>query len=212
MSEIEWFYTFGYKIQRCPPAEVANISAIEKELVEGGPPVVHTRNGWQTLCWGYYDDSNGNYGRNWRRIELGKVEVNEEGAMNVYETLFGELEKPAAADPEAILAYQRSLIRGIRLLLAAAGISYEIACTDNEMDIEPRDFMLEGLIDRWVARGIRNGCGLRLDRDAEEARKGARVQQEQARSNGDSEDDEEEEEGEEEGDSEWDEDEDEESR
>ncbi|OAX34356.1 hypothetical protein K503DRAFT_774637 [Rhizopogon vinicolor AM-OR11-026] len=177
-SEVEWFYTLGYKIQRRPPGKAANVSAIKKEFIEGPPPIVHTRNGWQTLCWGYFDDSNGNYGSNWRCIELGEVEMNQEGAVDVYETLFGELEKPAIGS-KAELAYRRSLVRGMRLLLAAAGISYEVACTNDEMDRRPRDYMLEGLSDKWVARGIRNACGFQLKRDAEEARKGAQKREEQ---------------------------------
>jgi len=101
----------------------------------------------------------------------------------VYETLFGELERPATTDVEAMLAYRRSLVRGIRLLLAAVGLSYKVACTDDEIDVdvEPRDLMLEGLSDRWVGRGIRNVCGLRLSRDAEKARTGAQQRQEEAK-------------------------------
>ncbi|OJA12576.1 hypothetical protein AZE42_04941 [Rhizopogon vesiculosus] len=111
---VEWFYTLGYKIQRRPPGEAADVSAIEKELVKGAPPVVHTRNGW-----------------------------------------------------------------GTRLLLAAAGISYGVACTNDEMDERSRDYMLEGLSDKWVARGMRNACGFQLKRDAEEAREGAQERKEE---------------------------------
>lgn len=181
MSEIEWSYSLGYKIQRRPPAMAGNVNAIDKELGQGGPQDMHAHNGWQSLCWGYYDDSNGNYGKNWRRIECGKVELYEEGVVDVYETLFGDLERPAASDAEAMLAYQRSLVRGIRLLLAAVGLSYKVACADDEIDVEPRDLMLEGLSDRWVGRGIRNACGLRLTRDAEKERKGAQERQEEAK-------------------------------
>ncbi|KAG1720406.1 hypothetical protein EDB19DRAFT_1647145 [Suillus lakei] len=194
MSEIEWFYSLGYKIQRRPPATAGDVCAIDKELGQGGLPDVHTHNGWQSICWGYYDDSNGNYGKNWRRVELGQIELYEEGVMDVHETLFGDLEKPATTDPEAMLAYRRSLVRGIRLLLAAVGLSYEVACTDDEIDVEPDRLMLEGLSDRWVGRGIRNACGIRLTRDAEKERKGAQQRREEAKgyNNGydDSEDDE----------------------
>ncbi|OJA20956.1 hypothetical protein AZE42_03506 [Rhizopogon vesiculosus] len=104
--------------------------------------------------------------------------MDQEGAVDIYETLFGELEKPATGS-KAKLAYRRSLVRGMRLLLAAAGISYGIACTNDEMDRRPHDYMLEGLGDKWVARGIRNACGFQLKRDAEEARKGAQEREEQ---------------------------------
>lgn len=178
-SEVEWFYSIGYKIQRRPSATAGNALAIKNELKMSSPPDVHTRNGWQTLCWGYYDDSDGNYGKNWRRIECGQVELHEEGAVDVHEVLFGELEKPAESDSEATLAYHRSLIRGIRMLLAAVGISYQVACTDDERDKGPHDLMLEGLGDKWVGRAIRNACGLRLARDAEDEQKGAQGRQEE---------------------------------
>lgn len=179
--EVEWFYSLGYKIQRRPSPTAGNALAIKKELNDSYPPDMHTRNGWQTVCWGYYDDSDDNYGENWRRIECGEVELREEGVIEVHEALFGEMEKPAETDSEAMLAYRRSLVRGIRLLLAAVGVSYNVACTDDERDEGPYDFMLEGLSDKWVGRGIRNACGLRLARDAEEEREGARDRQEEAK-------------------------------
>ncbi|KAG2123410.1 hypothetical protein DEU56DRAFT_893685 [Suillus clintonianus] len=181
MSEIEWFYSLGYKIQRRPPATAGDVCTIDKGLGQGGPQDVHTHNGWQSICWGYYDDSNGNYGRKWRRVEIAKMELYEEGVMDVHETLFGDLEKPAPTDPEAMLAYRRSLVRSIRLLLAAVGLSYGVACTDDESDVEPNQLMLEGLSDRWVGRGIRNACGLRLAGDAEKERKGAQQRREEAK-------------------------------
>ncbi|KAG1816337.1 uncharacterized protein BJ212DRAFT_1354273 [Suillus subaureus] len=104
-SEVEWFYSLGYKIQRRPSAMAGNALAIKKELKMGSPSDVHTRNGWQTLCWGYYDDSDGNYGKRWRRIECGEVGLHQEGVIDVHEALFGELEKPAETDSEAMLAY-----------------------------------------------------------------------------------------------------------
>ncbi|KAG1839339.1 hypothetical protein DFJ58DRAFT_812761 [Suillus subalutaceus] len=176
-SEVDWQYTLGYKIQRRPSATASNALAIKNELKMGGPPDVYTCNGWQTLGWGCYDDYYRNYGEHGPHVEFGRVELREEGVMDVHEALFGELEKPAETDSEAMLAYHRSLVRGIRLLLAAVGISY--------------DLMLEGLSDKWVARGIRNACGLRLARDAGEERKGAIERQEAKGYDDDSEDDDE---------------------
>ncbi|KAG2029382.1 hypothetical protein BDR03DRAFT_1045660 [Suillus americanus] len=177
-SEVEWQYTLGYKIQRRPSATASNALAIKNELNMGGPEDVYAYNGWQTLGWGCYEDSYKNYGERGRRVEFGRVELHGEGVMDVHEVLFGELEKPAETDSAAMLAYHRSLVRGIRLLLAAVGISYDVACTDDESDDRPYELMLEGLSDKWVARGIRNACGLRLARDAEEERKGALERQE----------------------------------
>ncbi|KAG1816335.1 uncharacterized protein BJ212DRAFT_1271417 [Suillus subaureus] len=184
-SEVEWQYSLGYKIQRRPSAMADNAVTIKKELKMGGPPHVYAYNGWQTLCWGCYDECDWNYGERWHRIECGRVELHEEEVIDVHEALFGELEKPAETDSEAMLAYQRSLVRGIRLLLAAVGISYDVACTDDESDDRPYELMLEGLSDKWVARGIRNTCGLRLTRDAEEEREGAKERREEAKGDDD---------------------------
>ncbi|KAG1866041.1 hypothetical protein F4604DRAFT_1956826, partial [Suillus subluteus] len=51
MSEIEWFYSLGYKIQRRPPATAGDPDAIDEELGQGGPQDVHVYNGWQSICW-----------------------------------------------------------------------------------------------------------------------------------------------------------------
>ncbi|KAG0708401.1 hypothetical protein DFH29DRAFT_892363 [Suillus ampliporus] len=187
-SEVEWFYSIGYKIQRRLPATAGNVLLVKKDLCIV-PPEVHTRNGWQTLCWGYYYDSDGNYGKSWRCVELGKVELHEEAVLDVHEALFGDLEKPAESDSEAVLAHQRSLVRGIRLLLAAVGIPYKVACTDDESDEESHGPILEGISGGWVGRGIRNACGLLLTRDAEEERKGASERQEEVKGEDDDDDD-----------------------
>ncbi|KAG1807136.1 uncharacterized protein BJ212DRAFT_1303595 [Suillus subaureus] len=102
-SEIEWFCSLGHKIQHRPSATAGNALAIKKGLSKGSPPNVHTRNGWQTLCWGHYEGSNENYAEDWPRIECGKVELDEDGVMDIYGVLFGELEKPAETDSEATL-------------------------------------------------------------------------------------------------------------
>ncbi|KAG2123409.1 hypothetical protein DEU56DRAFT_49909 [Suillus clintonianus] len=173
MTLVQWFYSLGYKIHHRPSTTAGDALVIKKELRKALPPDVHTRKGWQNLCWGNYDDSVTNYGKKWRAVERGKVELYEEGVLDIHEALFGELEKPAETDPEAMLMYRRSLVRSIRLLLAAVGISYGVACTGDESDEQPCRLTLEGLHDRWVGRGIRNACGLRLARDAEDARDGA---------------------------------------
>ncbi|KAG1866042.1 hypothetical protein F4604DRAFT_1683029 [Suillus subluteus] len=186
-SSVQWFYSLGFKIHRRPSATAGDVSVIKKDLRKAHPPDVHMRNGWQNLCWGYYDDSYGH--KNWRPVERGKVELYEENVLDVHEALFGELEKPADADPEAMLAYRRSLVRGIRLLLATAGISYDVACTDDEKDEPPHNLTLEGLHDRWVGRRIRNACGIRLAGDAEEEKEGAYLRRDQARGDDDDDDD-----------------------
>ncbi|KAG1744425.1 hypothetical protein EDB19DRAFT_1906658 [Suillus lakei] len=61
-SAVKWSSSLArYKIQYRPSAMAGNALAINKGLSKGCPPDVHTRNGCQTLCWGYHDDSDGNW-------------------------------------------------------------------------------------------------------------------------------------------------------
>jgi hypothetical protein len=102
----------------------------------------------------------------------GDVELHEEGVLDVHEALFGPIETPSSDNADELLAYRRKLVATVRLLLAAVGIDYEVACTDEETDEGPRDYMLEGLSDKWVARGIRDACGFQLSGDEEAAKRG----------------------------------------
>lgn len=99
--------------------------------------------------------------------------LNEQGVLDVHEVLFGPIETPSSNDADAVLAHshRKKLVATVRLLLAAVGIDYQVACTDDEWDDRPRDFMLEGLVDKWVARGIRAACGFQLCCDVEAARR-----------------------------------------
>jgi hypothetical protein len=60
------------------------------------------------------------------------------------------------------------LVNNIRLLLAGVGIDYRSgfkACNGDEEDDRGEMWMLEGLSDRWFARGMRAACGLQLKDD-----------------------------------------------
>lgn len=75
-SSVQWLYSLGFKIHRRPSATAGDASVIKNELRKARMPDVHTRNGWQNLAWGYYDDSYGH--KNWRPVERGKAELHEE--------------------------------------------------------------------------------------------------------------------------------------
>lgn len=184
LYECEWHYSIGYNIHRRLAAGPADPDAISKEL-EGGLQTMHTRNGWRSISWGHYDRSNGNFGKNWRRVEQGNVDLYEEGILDIYEALFGKLDELGAdANEESKVERRRKLVTAVRLLLAAVGIDYEVACEDAEEDENPGDeygirdgprklrWQLEGLQDKWVARGIRKASGFQLTRDPGEAEKG----------------------------------------
>ena len=104
--------------------------------------------------------------------------LHEQGVLDVHEALFGPIETPPDEDVEALLAYRRKPVATCRLLLAALGINYEVACTDEVQDDRPGDFMLEGLGDKWVARGIRAACGFQLSGDPEAAKRGQEEREE----------------------------------
>ncbi|KIJ61259.1 hypothetical protein HYDPIDRAFT_50749, partial [Hydnomerulius pinastri MD-312] len=150
----------------------------------------HTRNGWQPICWGYFDDSDGNYGRDWRRVEVGGLELYKEGVLDIYEAMFGALEEPDSSDEAAVLEYREKLVLGVRLLLAALGVDYRIACTDEEEDERPDDYMLEGLSDRWIARGVRKACGFQLKKDPDAEKHGKEEREEEAKGDEDEDEDE----------------------
>jgi hypothetical protein len=183
LYECEWHYSVGYNIHRRVAPAAADPKVIAEEL-NSGLQTMHTRNGWRSISWGLYDQSNGNFGKNWRRVERGDVDLYEEGVLDIYETLFGKLPVLAAdADEPGKIERRRKLITAVRVLFASVGIDYEIGCEDAEKDRNPGDdyvrsgsvklrWQLEGLQDKWVARGVRKACGFQLVRDPEEAEKG----------------------------------------
>ncbi|KAG8215205.1 hypothetical protein J3R82DRAFT_8744 [Butyriboletus roseoflavus] len=176
MYEIEWFYSLGYSIYN----RISGSADTYRDPSTNGPPSRwHTRGGWQSICWGYYDDD-GNYGRRWRRIEVAEMGLHEDGVLDVHEVLFGPIDTPPNDNVDAVLEYRKKLVATVRLLFAAVGIRYGVACTDEETDERPEDYMLEGLGDKWVARGVREACGFQLSKDAEAASRGQEERREAA--------------------------------
>ncbi|KAH7930122.1 hypothetical protein BV22DRAFT_1055824 [Leucogyrophana mollusca] len=191
LYNIEWSYSLGYRIHRRPSPTPADAAAIAKEL-NPGIQTMHTRNGWRSISWGLFDDSNGNYGPNWRRIEDGEVDLYEDAVLDIYEAIFGKpIESADPGNAEAEIERRRKLVRAVQLLLASVGVGYEIACDDEETDEGyPYGFggggpkkirwTLEGLSDRWFARGVRKACGFQLKKDPEGEIKGKQERMEMA--------------------------------
>lgn len=113
-----------------------------------------------------------------------KLHPDSDAVIDLCEALFGELKEPdTEADESAYFERRVKLVTAVRLLMAAVGIDYEIACKDGDKDISPGAewsisgpralrWHLEGLQDHWVARGIRKAAGFQLIADPEEEEKG----------------------------------------
>ena len=63
------------------------------------------------------------------------------------------------------------MVNAVHVLMAAVGIRYTIVIDDNEQDGTGNVFILEGLSDRWFARGVRKACGFQLTKDLENEKK-----------------------------------------
>lgn len=92
--------------------------------------------------------------------------------LDIHEALWGTLEDVPDDADDSKEKHRRDLVNSVRILLAAVGIDYKIACKDNEGDDSGRVWMLEGLSDRWFARGVRKACGFQLKDDPEAEARG----------------------------------------
>ncbi|KAF7362407.1 hypothetical protein MVEN_00587900 [Mycena venus] len=180
-DHLEWHFSIGYKIHtrpkgRGPAKELPvdlDVKALKDEL-GGGLANMHTNKGWRSIAWATWDNLGGsNFGQ--RRVEQRSCDLYDEGIVDLHEALFGPLPE-AAADGKLDLARRQASVNVVRLLLAAVGIDYEIACEDGEDDAPPGmdqkdikqghiEWMLCGLSDHWMAREVRRACGFQLQRD-----------------------------------------------
>ncbi|KAJ6491659.1 hypothetical protein C8R47DRAFT_436296 [Mycena vitilis] len=178
-NHLEWHFSLGYKIHNRPqgrgpakelPADL-NVKALKEDL-GGGLANMHVNKGWRSIAWATWDDLGGrNFGQ--RRVEQRSCDLYDEGIADIHEALFGPLPAP---DGESDLARRKASVNAVRLLLAAVGIDYEIACEEDEDDAAPSrehqdskqghiPWMLCGLSDDWMAREVRKACGFQLARD-----------------------------------------------
>ena len=190
--EVEWHYSLGYKLYKRPKPDAPDAKALRAELGKGLQDM-HIRNGWRSVCWGLYSQDDGNFGKRWRRIEEKDFLMDEDGLMDIHEAMFGPTESLSEdADEEAKLERRKALVRTFKLMLAAVGIQYKIACTDDEEDESPGlmgsrtgpskiEWFLEGIPDdHWIARGARKAAGFQLSYDPENEVKGQKDRREQA--------------------------------
>lgn len=177
-DSVEWHYSIGFKIYdrpgvndyRCP-----EVKHFERGLFDRG----HDSNGWRPIAYGFYDNCE-DYGRNWRRIENAKFLLEHKDAKDIYNVFWGPLEEDGE-DEDAESERRKNMVDTIRVLLAAVGIEYDIAVDEDDRDSSGGAFMLEGLNDRWFARGVRRACGFQLTRDPENEKRGKAEQEAEAR-------------------------------
>lgn len=176
---VEWSYSLGFKIYNRPGTNDYNPSEI-KRFKNGSP---YSGNGWRPIADGFYDDCD-DYGENWVRIENARFSLGEDDVKDVYEALWGPVDNIHGSDDEEEEEMHRRsrLVNSVRVLMAAAGIGYSIAIDDGERD-KTEVFMLEGLSDRWFARGVRKACGFQLTEDPENEKKGIAEQEEERNRN-----------------------------
>ncbi|KAJ7727939.1 hypothetical protein B0H16DRAFT_1428811 [Mycena metata] len=192
-DHLEWHFSIGYKIHSRPqgrgpakeiPADL-DIKTLNDEL-GGGLANMHVNKGWRSIAWATWDDLGGtNFGQ--RRVEQRSFDLYDEGIIDLHEAFFGPLPEPDGASD---LARRQASVAVVRLLLAAVGIDYDIACEEDEDDAPPgRDqlqtkqghiaWMLSGLSDHWMAREVRKACGFQLARDPVEQAAGDKEREEE---------------------------------
>jgi hypothetical protein len=169
---MEWYYTFGFKIYNRPGTNDYHPSEIKK-FEDGRFDRAYSGNGWRPIAYGLYDGC-GNYRKRWVRVENAKFVMGEDDVKDVYEALLGPL-----YDDDEEMDRRSKMVNTVRVLMAAVGIGYTIAIDDDEWDDMSRVFMLEGLGDRWFARGVRKACGFQLTEDPENEKKGLLEQEEE---------------------------------
>jgi hypothetical protein len=172
-DSVEWYFTLGFKIYNRHGTNDYRPSEIKK-FENSRFDRTYSGNGWRSIAYGFYDDC-GDYAKTWVRVENAKFVMGEDDVKDIYEALWGTLDDiQGDDDDEADEAVERrsKMVNTVRVLMAAAGIGYFIAIDDDdERDDAGTVFMLEGLCDRWFARGVRKACGFQLTIDAENEKK-----------------------------------------
>jgi hypothetical protein len=186
----------GFKIYNRPGTNDYSPPEIKK-FENGRFDRGYSGNGWRSIAYGFYDDC-GDYGEKWVRVENAKFDLGEDDVKDLYEALRGPLDDVQVQgddDEEQEMNRRVEMVNTVRVLMAAVGIGYDIAIDDGERDDAGNVFMLEGLGDRWFARGVRKACGFQLTEDPENAKKALAAQKEEMRSNEDDDEYDSEEEG-----------------
>ena len=90
-DSVEWHYTLGFKIYNRPGIKDYRPSE-SKKFENSRFDRAHSGNGWRSIAYGFYDDC-GDYRKEWVRIENAKFVLGEDDVKDVYEALWGPLEK-----------------------------------------------------------------------------------------------------------------------
>lgn len=182
---IEWFYSLGFKVHKHPSTNDYNPPELKK-FEDGRFDGAYTSHGWRPIAYGFYDDC-GEDCRKWRKVECADFQLTGDGVKEAYEALWGPLKEVPNDDEEDedveadIWTRRKTMVDTVRVLLAAVGIGYDIAVDDEEEDQPSCEFTLEGLNDRWFAKGVRAACGLQLENDLADATRDQKERQDEAK-------------------------------
>lgn len=185
-DSVEWYYTLGFKIYNHPGTNDYHPSEIKK-FERGCFDRAYSGNGWRSIAYGFYDDCD-DYREDWVKVENARFVLGEDDVKDVYEALWGPLDDIQGDDEEEEMERRSKMVNTVRVLMAAACIGYVIAIEDDERDEAGQSFMLEGLSDRWFARGVRKACGFQLANDPENEKERLKEREEEMK--GDDDDDE----------------------
>lgn len=178
---MEWHYTLGFKIYNRPGTNDYRPPEIRK-FEQGRVDGAYSENGWRSIAYGFFDDC-GRYGKKWVRVENAKFSLGEDDVKDAYEALWGPLDDIQGDDGGKEMNRRKKMVNTVHVLMAAAGIRYIIAIKDDEQDDAGRVWMLEGLYDRWFARGVRKACGFQLTEDPENEKIGLQEREKEMRGN-----------------------------
>lgn len=118
------------------------------------------------------------------KVEDANFDLGEDDVKDIYEALWGPPDVIEGDDENEQEMDRRSkMVNTVRVLMVAVGIGYTIAIDNDGQDGADNIFMLEGLSDKWFARGVRKACGFQLTKDPENEKKGLAEREEEMNRN-----------------------------
>ncbi|CAA7259703.1 unnamed protein product [Cyclocybe aegerita] len=123
-----------------------------KKFERGKIEHAHSYNGWRPIAYAYFEEVS-NY-RNSTTVEHSGFKMTGNDVVDLHEALWGPVKGLSdGANEEEKVKQHTHLVDTVRVLLAAVGVDYEVACTEGEEDFLCSTWQLEGVVDK--ERGAR---------------------------------------------------------